>query len=76
LVNIDPKKSHSLQLNLKNMEATDFLATILTSAKLQDHNSFEENEKIKPNDFKNFKLKKGILNLEIPPFSIITFQSK
>ena len=76
LVNIDPKKSHSLQLNLKNMEATDFLATILTSAKLQDHNSFEENEKIKPEDFKNFKLKKGILNLEIPPFSVITFQSK
>lgn len=50
-------------------------ATILTSDKLQDYNSFDDPEKIAISECKDFKLRKGKLELNLPPFSVVVFIS-
>ena len=68
LVNIDSKKDNKVELDLTDLDLGDFTAEILTSKNLQDHNTFENTELIKPAQFKDFKLKKGKLEVELPPF--------
>jgi alpha-N-arabinofuranosidase len=75
LVNIDSKKSNSVKINLADMNLKNFKASILTSQKLQDHNTFDKPNKIQPKDFKDFKLKKGILEVNLPPFSVVVLES-
>ena len=57
--------------NLKNITGT-----ILSSESLQDHNTFENPNKIEPKDFKDFKFKKGKLEVTIPPFSVIVLEGE
>ncbi|MCM4157295.1 alpha-L-arabinofuranosidase C-terminal domain-containing protein [Gramella sp. AN32] len=76
LVNIDSKKKNKIELDLGNLEVKDMTATILIANKLQDHNTFDIPEKIKPGQFKDFKLKKGKLEVELPPFSVVVLSEK
>ncbi|WP_290797158.1 alpha-N-arabinofuranosidase [Flavihumibacter sp. UBA7668] len=73
IVNIDPSKKHLLQLELgsgKKMVS----GRILTSAKLQDHNSFDQPEKLKPQSFKEAKLNGNQLSVQAPPASVIVLE--
>jgi len=38
---------------------------------LQDHNSFDAPEKVKPAVFNWAKLEKGVLTVEMPAFSVV-----
>ena len=51
-------------------------ASILSASKLQDHNTFDDPEKIQPDHFKNFDIKQGVLRVSLPPFSVIVFEGK
>ncbi|NJB72134.1 alpha-N-arabinofuranosidase [Saonia flava] len=75
LVNIDPKRSITVDIDVSGMDVDEVSASILTSEKLQDHNSFDNPDKVKPAVFKKFKLKKGILSVETPPYSLIVFKA-
>ncbi|MFI8377961.1 alpha-N-arabinofuranosidase [Leeuwenhoekiella sp. NPDC079379] len=74
LVNIDAKKENTVTVDLGKMNIKDFTATILISDKLQDHNSFENPDKIQPKSFKDFKFKKGVLEIKIPAFSVVVLE--
>jgi alpha-N-arabinofuranosidase len=50
--------------------------TILTSPKLQNHNTFENPDKIKPQIFSGASLKGDVIKLKIPPFSVIVLELK
>ncbi|MDT0685617.1 alpha-N-arabinofuranosidase [Autumnicola psychrophila] len=76
LVNIDSKKENEVELDLGELDVEGMTATILTSDKLQDHNTFENTENITPGEFKDFKIKRGKLELTIPPFSVIVLKSE
>lgn len=76
LVNIDSKKTHRLNLDLTGLGVNDLQARVLTSKKLQDHNTFENPEKVKPEDFKNFRLQKDNLEVDLPPFSVVVLSEK
>ena len=52
LVNIDATKSQDISLNLPAGKYATVTGRILSSAKLQDHNSFETPDKIKPAAFR------------------------
>ncbi len=52
LVNIDSRKEQEVTVDLRGMKASAVSGRILSSAKLQDHNTFENAEKIKPSAFK------------------------
>jgi len=76
LVNIDAKKENKIAIDLTELGLKNFSGTILSSKKLQDYNSYEKPNNIKPTVYKTFKNNKGKLELTIPPFSVIILEGK
>jgi len=76
LVNIDAAKPIEVTINTESLAVKGFTAKIIASAKLQDHNSFENKDKITPKDFKDFKFRKGSLTVTLPPFSVVVLEGK
>ncbi|MEQ1676916.1 MAG: alpha-L-arabinofuranosidase C-terminal domain-containing protein, partial [Chitinophagaceae bacterium] len=63
-------------IDLGGLPAGSVTGRILSSGKLQDHNSFEDPEKIKPALFNNAALKGNNLTVTIPPFSVVVLALK
>jgi alpha-N-arabinofuranosidase len=76
LVNIDPKNAQPISIEAFGTKYKTVTGRILTSPKLQDHNTFEVPSKIQPVEFKGAKLKDGVLQLEMPPLSVIVLELK
>jgi alpha-L-arabinofuranosidase len=76
LVNIDALKTNTVDLTIRGAEYTKAGGTILASAKLQDFNSFEQPDKVKPASFKNFTQGKDKLTVTLPPFSVVVLELK
>ena len=76
VVNIDAEKSHSLKLDVSKMNLKNFTGEILTSESLQDHNTFEDPEKILPANFEDFKYHNNSIELELPPFSVVVLEGE
>lgn len=74
LVNVDAKNTNKIEIDIKDLGVKNFTGAILTSAKLQDYNSFENPNKIVPTIFKGFENKKGKLEITIPPFSVVVLE--
>ncbi|MES1160834.1 MAG: alpha-L-arabinofuranosidase C-terminal domain-containing protein [Bacteroidota bacterium] len=74
LVNIDAKKSQTVSVDLKDGKHTTVTGRILTSAKLQDYNSFEYPETIRPVEFNGASLKGSNLVIKLPPFSVVVLE--
>jgi len=75
-VNIDAENENEVEFDLSGFDLDDFNAEILVSETLQDHNTFDDTEKITPSEFKDFKFKKGRLKMTLPPFSVVVLESK
>lgn len=76
LVNVDAKSKQKIEIDTKDLGVKNFTAKILTSSKLQDYNSFDNPNKISPVVFKDFENKKGKLEINIPPFSVLVLEGK
>lgn len=74
LVNIDSKKAHTVELDVTALNLKKVSGEILSSGKLQDHNTFENPEKVKAKKFDKAKLSNGKIEVEIPPFSVIVLE--
>jgi alpha-N-arabinofuranosidase len=76
LVNIDSKNSQEVAIDIQGGKFSSVQGRILTSQKMQDHNSFENPNKITPTVFKGAKLASGKLNVKLPPFSVVMLELK
>lgn len=76
MVNIDPKKSIDMNIDVRGMDASKVSARILTSAELSDHNTFENPTVIEPTAFEDIKIKNGELSFKMPAKSIIVVELK
>lgn len=76
LVNIDSKRENSISVDVSGLKIKNITGTILKSETLQDHNTFDNPNKIHPQEFKIFKLKNGTLEMELPPFSVVVLEGK
>jgi alpha-N-arabinofuranosidase len=76
LVNVDTKKTNKIEIDLKELGLKNVSGTILTSSKLQDHNTFDTPTKIQTAVFKGFEIKNGKLEIIIPPFSVVVLEGK
>jgi alpha-L-arabinofuranosidase len=76
LVNIDATKEQEVSLDIRGAKYTSVTGRILTSPKVQDHNTFEKPESIKPAAFKGFSLSGNTLKGKIPPFSVVVLELK
>ncbi len=75
LVNIDAKKTQTIELDVAALNLKSVSGELLASAKLQDHNTFDNPNKVQPKAFKGAKLANGKLQLELPPFSVIVLEA-
>ncbi len=76
LVNIDAKKPQKVAVNLRGTSFTEVEGQVLTSAKVQDHNTFEQANKVKPAPFRQFKRSGQSMEVELPPFSVVVLALK
>ncbi len=74
LVNIDASRKHDVSVTLHGNTARSVSGRILTSEKLQDHNTFEVPDKVKPVPFKDARLKGNELQVTLPPFSVVVLE--
>lgn len=72
--NIDAEDAQEIQINLPGIKATKAVGEILTSKNLTDYNSFEQPNVVKPEAFKDAKVKKGVLTIKLPAKSIVTLE--
>jgi len=75
LVNIDVKNPQELTIDLQGAKFTSVSGRILTSTKIQDHNTFEVPDKVKPEVFKGATLGAN-LKVKLPPFCIVVLELK
>jgi alpha-L-arabinofuranosidase len=76
LVNIDAHNEQEVNIDLGDVSARSITGRILRSEKLQDHNSFDNPEKIKPVLFTNAALNGSSLSVKVPPFSVVVLELK
>ena len=75
-VNLDLRKSQVITLNIKGLNLSKSSGRILTSPKVQDFNSFENPEKVKPTAFTGAILIAETLKLTLPPASVVVIELK
>ena len=71
LVNIDSKKTNTVNIDLGDIDAGKMTGEILKSGSLQDHNTFDDPDTITPEAFKDFKVRNGKVEVTLPPFSVV-----
>jgi alpha-N-arabinofuranosidase len=76
LVNIDPSKSQKITINMSGSKPAAVTGRILASKKLQDYNSFDEPEKIKPAAFTGASIENNSISVNMPPASVVVLTVK
>lgn len=76
LVNIDYSKPQKLTIDISGKKYSSVTGRILTSDKIQNYNSFEHPDTIKPAAFTGASLEGNDLTLTIPPFSVVVLELK
>jgi alpha-N-arabinofuranosidase len=71
IVNAHAKDDIELTCELPGIKAAGVAGRILTSAKLDAHNTFEDPEHIRPTEFKDASIKDGKLTAKIPAHSVV-----
>ena len=76
LVNIDAKNTQDITVNLKGGKYSGVTGRILASGKIQDYNTFENPDKVKPAAFSGASLKGSSLAVKLPPCSVVVLELK
>lgn len=76
LVNMDANNAQDMKIDLGGLSASSVTGRILQSGKLQDHNSFENPDKIKPAVFNGATINGNNLSVKLPPFSVVVLALK
>jgi len=74
LVNIDLTQSQSVRIKIRGQEYKEITASMLGSDKVQDHNTFDQPDKVKPVDFTAFKDTRDGLEVDLPPVSVVVLE--
>ena len=72
LANIDLENTCDVEIALGDVKGKSVSGTILTTGNIDDHNTFEQPDKVKPADFSGARLVKGTLKVTLPAKSIVT----
>ena len=76
LVNIDMHNNQNVEINFDNVKLNLLTGRILVSPKIQDCNTFDNPEKIKPTIFNGANIKGKIINVKLPPASVVVMEVK
>ncbi len=76
LVNIDAKKEREVTIDIQGAKCNSVAGEILSSKKLQDYNSFDNPDNIKPVRFEGARLSGGKLKVKLPAHSVVVLELK
>jgi len=71
LVNIDDSKNQTISADINGIAFTQISGRMLASPRIQDHNTFDAPEKVKPVSFTGFKKDGSHLSVTLPPASVV-----
>ena len=74
LVNIDPNRTQTVDCDLRGITAKNVTGKALTSANLNDYNSFDKPNNVTVKDFKDAKLSKESLSVALPAKSVVMLE--
>jgi len=75
LTNIDPEKEQTVRIDFPGVSRKYRGGKIITSGSMEDHNTFENGEKIKVCEYNGaVSEKKGGFTLNLPPKSVVTLE--
>ncbi len=74
LTNIDNKNNQEVEIDLKGFKAKQLKGRILTSSKVQDHNTFDNPANVVPKTFNGASISEGNLKVNMPPNSVIVLE--
>jgi alpha-N-arabinofuranosidase len=74
IVNAHAKEAIDLACELKDLEETKISGRILTAEELDAHNTFDQPERVKPENFDNASITDGKLTTTIPPRSVVVLK--
>lgn len=74
LCNLHHEESGKTSIDLRGFNAKDVVGRILTSDNINDHNSFDNPDRVKPVDFDAFKLEANRLEIDIPAKSVVVLE--
>ena len=69
-------KTQEVTINVRGMKVSNVTGRILMSSKVQDCNTFDDPNKIKPTEFKGTTLKGDDLKVTLPPASVVVLELK
>lgn len=72
LANIDLTEDCAVEIALGDVKGQSVTGTILTARNIDDYNTFEQPDTVKPADFNKAKIERGVLKLTLPAKSIVT----
>lgn len=76
LVNIDTKKTQEINIDIRGAKYSTVTGRILASKSLQDYNSFDNPDKIKPVSFSGARINGSNLNVQLPPNAVVVLTLK
>ncbi len=71
LCNVDHQNPATIDIELRGAVANKISGRILTSDNMQDHNTFQEPDKVQPSTFNDFKLEQKGLSVKLPAKSVV-----
>lgn len=76
LANVDVDNAQDITLDLQGRQIKSVKGRILTSASINDHNTFEKPDAVRPSVFNGAKIEKGQLKVNLPAKSIVVLEVK
>ena len=74
LCNLSPGKSSEIQCELRGKLMNKITGTILTADAMNDHNTFENPEKVSPKSFDSVSMLEGKFTAVLPAMSLVTLE--
>jgi len=74
LCNIDPGVSKSVTVDMKQFEVGTISGKVLSSDKMNAHNTFERPDEVKPTNFSGFTQAGGSIDVTMPPMSVVVLE--
>ena len=76
MANIDMNKEQQINIDVSDYNLSTVKGRVLTSGRVQDRNTFENPNKIKPAAFAGASISGSTLTVKIPPFSVVVLELK
>jgi alpha-N-arabinofuranosidase len=71
LVNIDPGRAQEVVVEVRGSSFTSAKGRVLKAARIQDHNTFAQPDKVTPANYTGFRVEGPTIRAQLPPCSVV-----